>query len=81
MRILITGVCGFIGSHLVDKLVSHGANVSVIDNLSSGKKENLSKSWENIQFKENDLEYYNHSAMYLGQILTLKLLIQHYQYL
>ncbi len=56
-HVTVTGGASFIGSHLVDKLVSLGANVSVIDNLSSGKKENLSKSWENIQFKENDLEY------------------------
>tara|TARA_A100001037_G_scaffold281269_1_gene284766 strand:+ start:298 stop:1347 length:1050 start_codon:yes stop_codon:yes gene_type:complete len=56
-HVTVTGGASFIGSHLVDKLVSLGANVSVIDNLSSGKKENLLQSWEDIQFKENDLEY------------------------
>jgi UDP-glucose 4-epimerase len=38
---LVTGGAGFIGSHLVDRLVSEGHNVSVIDNLSCGKKEYL----------------------------------------
>ena len=56
-RILVTGGASFIGSHLVDKLVTLGSNVTVIDDLSSGKKENLSQSWDKIQFKKNDLEY------------------------
>jgi UDP-glucose 4-epimerase len=40
-KILVTGGAGFIGSHLVDSLIERGNNVVVIDNLSSGKKENL----------------------------------------
>jgi len=39
--ILVTGGAGFIGSHLVDKLIKEGHKVVVIDNLSTGKKENL----------------------------------------
>ena len=56
-HVLVTGGASFIGSHLVDKLVTLGSNVTVIDDLSSGKKENLSQSWDKIQFKKNDLEY------------------------
>ncbi|MCD6232864.1 SDR family oxidoreductase [bacterium] len=41
MKILVTGGCGFIGSHLTDKLIAGGHQVVVIDNLSTGKKENL----------------------------------------
>lgn len=41
MKALVTGGCGFIGSHLVDRLVSEGHTVSVLDDLSSGKTENL----------------------------------------
>jgi UDP-glucose 4-epimerase len=41
-RVLVTGGAGFIGSHFVDKLVSEGYNVRVLDNLSGGKLENLS---------------------------------------
>ena len=40
-NVLVTGGASFIGSHLVDKLISLGANVTVVDNLSSGKLENL----------------------------------------
>lgn len=41
MKILITGGCGFIGSHIVDNLIEKGNEIIVIDNLSTGKKENL----------------------------------------
>jgi UDP-glucose 4-epimerase len=43
MKILVTGGAGFIGSNLVDRLINEGHKVFVIDNLSSGKKENLNK--------------------------------------
>lgn len=42
MRTLVTGGAGFIGSHLVDHLVELGHSVAVIDDLSSGRPENLS---------------------------------------
>jgi len=38
---LVTGGAGFIGSHLVDRLVVNGWRVRVVDNLSSGRLENL----------------------------------------
>lgn len=41
MRALVTGGCGFIGSHVVDLLVKNGAEVRVVDNLSTGRIENL----------------------------------------
>jgi UDP-glucose 4-epimerase len=42
MRILVTGGCGFIGSHIVDRLLHDGHDVTVIDNLTTGRHENLS---------------------------------------
>lgn len=56
-NVIVTGGASFIGSHLVDKLVNFGANVTVIDNLSSGKLENLSQSKNKIKFVKQDLEY------------------------
>lgn len=41
MNILVTGGCGFIGSHLTDRLIETGHRVSIIDNLFTGKIENL----------------------------------------
>jgi len=41
MKILVTGGAGFIGSHLVDLFVANGEDVVIVDNLATGKKENL----------------------------------------
>ena len=46
MRTLVTGGAGFIGSHLVDELIEDGHEVVVIDNLSTGKKENINPKAE-----------------------------------
>ncbi len=43
MKALVTGGAGFIGSHLVDRLIEEGHEVTVVDNLSTGKKENVNK--------------------------------------
>jgi len=56
-RVLVTGGCSFIGSSLVDALVDRGARVRVVDDLSSGKMENLRDLIEDgrVQFVEADL--------------------------
>ncbi|MBN1620114.1 NAD-dependent epimerase/dehydratase family protein [candidate division WOR-3 bacterium] len=52
MRILVTGGAGFIGSHSGEKLISEGHDVTIIDDLSSGKKENIP---ERANFIEGDI--------------------------
>jgi nucleoside-diphosphate-sugar epimerase len=56
-NVLVTGGASFIGSHLVDKLVTLGSKVTVVDDLSSGNLENLSASQSKIKFIKKDLEY------------------------
>jgi UDP-glucose 4-epimerase len=56
-RVLVTGGASFIGSHLVDKLVELGAEVTVVDNFSSGRIENLQQSIDRINVVKLDLEY------------------------
>ena len=55
MKALVTGGAGFIGSHLVEELVRLGHEVVVIDNLSSGRIENLSTVSSKIEIVEADL--------------------------
>lgn len=53
MKILVTGGAGFIGSHLVDRLVQEGHDVAVVDNLSTGKRRNLNRA---AQFYKMDIQ-------------------------
>jgi len=50
MRYLVTGGAGFIGSHLVERLVQEGADVVVLDDLSTGRRENLRPVRDRIRF-------------------------------
>lgn len=43
MRVLVTGGAGFIGSHIVEDLLARGLEVAVLDNLATGKRENVPK--------------------------------------
>jgi len=52
---LVTGGAGFIGSHIVDELVRRGESVRVLDNLSTGKRGNLARAWDQIEFIEGSL--------------------------
>ena len=52
---LVTGGAGFIGSHLVERLVAEGHRVRVFDDLSTGKRENLADVHDAIEFIGGDL--------------------------
>src|SRR5258705_486957 len=59
-RALVTGGAGFIGSHLVERLVALGAQVAVVDDLSTGRMENLEAVSSRIDFTVSPL----------GEVLT-----------
>ena len=52
---LVTGGAGFIGSHLVEELLKRGKQVRVLDNFSTGKRENLEPFLDRIELIEGDL--------------------------
>ena len=56
-NVLVTGGCSFIGSHLVEGLVKRGASVRVVDDLSSGVRENIDSALQSgrVEFEEADL--------------------------
>ena len=54
-KVLVTGGAGFVGSNLVDALLREGAGVTVLDNLSTGRLENLEGVERQIEFKQGDI--------------------------
>ncbi|XP_070034142.1 UDP-glucuronic acid decarboxylase 2 [Nicotiana tomentosiformis] len=51
LRILVTGGAGFVGSHLVDRLIARGDSVIVVDNFFTGRKENVMHHFGNPRFE------------------------------
>ena len=58
MKILVTGGAGFIGSHIAEYLVQRGDDVTVLDNLNTGKKKNLTTINDKINFVNGDIRDY-----------------------
>ena len=55
MKYLITGGSGFIGSHLTERLLDQGHSVTIIDNLSTGSDDNLSKIKKVLKFNHGNI--------------------------
>jgi len=54
-KVLITGGCGFIGSHLAHKLVDLGAQVTILDNLATGSIDNIADIQDKVTFIEQSI--------------------------
>lgn len=63
-KVLVTGGAGFIGSHLVDRLVEDGHAVTVIDNFSTGRPENLAHQKGSVRVIEADITNFDAIAPY-----------------
>lgn len=63
MNILVTGGAGFIGSHLCEYLVKQGHNITVVDDLSTGYKSNLSYVLDIIDFHEEKIEFFDFAKL------------------
>ncbi|OGI16931.1 MAG: NAD-dependent dehydratase [Candidatus Melainabacteria bacterium RIFOXYA12_FULL_32_12] len=70
MKIIVTGGAGFIGSHLVDLLLDEGHDVTVLDNFSTGRPQNLlhHKDNPNLRLIEADIVEYDKIAPYFEDI-------------
>lgn len=55
MRILVTGGAGFIGSHLVERLVAEGHELRILDNLSTGRREHLASVFDRVDLVVGDI--------------------------
>ena len=55
MHVLVTGGAGFIGSHSTEALLADGANVTVLDNFSAGRRSNLPATHANLRIVEGDI--------------------------
>ena len=71
MQVLITGGAGFLGSHLVDRLITDGHNVTVFDNLLTGRVENIEYhlGHERFRFVKQDVTEYLYVAGELDAVV------------
>ncbi len=68
---VVTGGAGFIGSHITDALIARGDNVIVLDNLSTGKAENLSGAGPSVDLRQVDLATETNLERHLARVDTV----------
>jgi len=70
MKAIVTGGCGFIGSHITERLVKEGNDVVVLDNLSTGRELNIDhlRKYRNLNFIKADIADYNAIEKYFEEV-------------
>ena len=66
-KIIVTGGAGFIGSHIVDRLIIEGYEVAVLDNISSGNRLNI-----NDKAKLYEIDLYNGDDIFKGTLTIVR---------
>ena len=59
MKVLVTGGAGFIGSNIVEELLKKGYQVKVLDNFSTGRRENIQNFRDHLELIEGDIRSYH----------------------
>ena len=67
LKFLVTGGAGFIGSNIVEELLKQGHSIRVLDNFSTGKRENLKEFEKDIELIEGDIRSYHTVPSKAGQ--------------
>ena len=70
VRVLVTGGAGFIGSHIVDRLVDGGYEVVVVDDLSSGQRANINPEARLIDLDISDPEFPGVAASFRPDVIS-----------
>jgi len=63
MKVLVTGGCGFIGSHIVEQLLNQNHDVIILDNLSTGRIENIAHLEKNKNLRFIQIDISDHSSI------------------
>ena len=66
-KVLVTGAAEFIGSHLVEQLVIQEAQVTILDNFSTGYRSNLDAVWSDLHVENHDLARDDLASVFSGQ--------------
>lgn len=75
-RVCVTGGAGFIGSHMVEKLLAEGCKVHIVDNFRTGRREFLPSEWTDPNYPTDEATIHPDAILFEGDILDTELLLR-----